>query len=141
VRLDSTGRWLLNSIDYRVWGLIFLVVIIGFTFWRRSRYDSWPSREDYLRLLLSLAAASGGMTVMAVFLLTKPPAIDMLSGAMLDLLGLGIPVLLFGESFPRLRALFLPPQAPKPSESLGPALGTDNPKTPSAAPGSEKPQP
>jgi hypothetical protein len=47
-----------------------------------------------------------------VFLLTKPPAIDMLPGSALALIGLIVPIILFAYGLPKLKVLFLPQQAP-----------------------------
>ena len=117
VRLDAYGRWFLATFDYRVWGFIFLLVFLLFSLWRRFHYKSWPTRDDFLHLLFSLIGCIGGITAAIVFLVTKPPAVDMLSGPLFLLLGIGVPVLIFGEAIPRLKALFLPPEAPKPPAS------------------------
>ena len=121
-RLDVAGRWLLTALDYREWGFFILAVIIVFAFWRNKRYGAWPPRDDYFRLLFALLTAVGGLTAMVVFLLTKPPAVDMLSGPMLVLLGLGVPILMFGESLPRVKALFFPSQAPPPAKHNQPEV-------------------
>lgn len=115
-RLDSAGRWFLATFDYRVWGIVFFCAFVLFSLWRRCRYKSWPVRDDYVHLLFSLAGSVGGITIPIVFLLTKPPAIDMLSGPLFLLVGLGVPILIFGEAIPRLKALFFPPEAPRPGQ-------------------------
>jgi hypothetical protein len=56
----------------------------------------------------------GGLIVMVVFLFTNPPAIEKLSGQTLALLGLLVPIIIFGKTYPQLKALFFPPEAPKP---------------------------
>lgn len=63
---------------------------------------------------LNLAGALGGVTIFVVFLLTKPPAFEALSSTSLVLIGIVVPIVLMGIAFPRLRALFFPPEAPKP---------------------------
>jgi hypothetical protein len=50
-----------------------------------------------------------------VLLSTSPPAIELLPTNSLLLIGLIVPIIVFGYAFPKLWALFLPPQAPKPS--------------------------
>jgi hypothetical protein len=114
--LDSTGRWFLATFDYQIWGLVIVSVFVFFSLWRRWRYRSWPVRNDYVHLLFSLAGCIGGVTIPVVFLLTKPPALDMLSGPLFLLIGLGVPILIFGEAIPRLKTLFLPPEAPRPPQ-------------------------
>ena len=115
-RLDSMGRWFLVTFDYRVWGIAFFCALVLFSLWRRFRYKGWPVRDDYVHMLFSLAGCIGGVTIPIVFLLTKPPAIDMLSGPLFLLVGLGVPILIFGEAIPRLKALFFPPEAPRPAK-------------------------
>jgi hypothetical protein len=110
------GRWFLSTFDYRFWGIAFVCALVLFSLWRRYRYKGWPVRDDYVHLLFSLAGSIGGITIPIVFLLTKPPAIDMLSGPLFLLVGLGVPILIFGEALPRLKALFFPPEAPKPKQ-------------------------
>jgi hypothetical protein len=115
-RLDSIGRWILGVFDYRVLGLIILVATILFCVWRRLRYKIWPSRDDCFQVAMSLIGSIGGITAALVFLFTKPPAIEMLSTPMLLFLGLIVPIVIFGNAFPRLKALYFPAQAPKPPQ-------------------------
>lgn len=112
--LDSVGRYFLAKSDYRIYGLLGLLAVAGFGVWRRLRYRSWPTHQDCIGFVISLAAMIGGVAVMVVFLLTKPPAIDMLSGETLALLGLLVPFVIFGNAYPRLLALIFPREAPKP---------------------------
>ncbi len=97
-----------------MYGLIALASVGAFCVWRRLRYHSWPTHLECISLALILPAMIGGLTVPVVFLLTKPPATDMLSTQALVLLGLLVPIVIFGNVYPRLRALLFPPQAPKP---------------------------
>ena len=115
-RLDSIGRWILAVFDYRVWGIIALIIVLVFFFWRQFRYKSWPTGDDCFQLGMSLTGTVVGITIMLVFLFTKPPAIEMLSGGMLIFLGLIAPIVIFGYAVPRLSALFFPPEAPKPPQ-------------------------
>ncbi len=111
--LDSVGRYFLSKLDYRLYGLIALAAVGAFCVWRRLRYRRWPTHVDCVGFVLSLAAMIGGLTVMVVFLLTKPPAIDTLSTQTLVLLGLLVPIVVFGNAYPRLRALLFPVQTSK----------------------------
>jgi hypothetical protein len=115
-RLDSIGRWILEVFDYRVLGLIILLAIILFCVWRRLRYKIWPGRDDCFQVAMSLVGSIGGITAALVFLFTKPPAIETLSTPMLLFLGLIVPIVIFGNAFPRLKALYFPAQAPKPPQ-------------------------
>ena len=111
--LDSVGRWFLREVDYRVCGLVVLAVVLFFVFWRRRQYRSWPSVDDCVKLVSSLLGIAGGLLVCAVFLLTKPPAIEELSGLWLAAIGLIVPVVTIFYGAPRLKALFFPKEAPR----------------------------
>lgn len=111
--LDQIGRLFL-AIDYRVWGIIMLAALLLFCVWRRLRYKSWPAQSDCFHLLLGLVGCIGGVTIPIVFLVTKPPAIEMLSGPHLVLIGLAVPVVIFGTAIPRLNSLLFLSQAPSP---------------------------
>lgn len=114
--LDTVGRWILATCEYRVLGIFVILVLIVFSLWRRYRYESWPTREDYYHLAVSLVGSVGGFTAAVVFLFTKPPAIDLLSGPTLLFLGVIVPIVVIGHAFPRLKVLFFPPEAPKPPQ-------------------------
>ena len=103
--------------DYRLYGLLALVALVLFCLWRKLRYQSWPTHLDCITLVLSLGAMIGGITVLVVFLLTKPPAIDALSTQTLALIGVLLPIIIFGNAYPKLRALLFPTQAPKPPQA------------------------
>jgi len=118
--LDSVGRYFLSTLDYRLYGLLALVFTGAFALWRKVRYESWPTHQDCIAFVIGLAAMIGGVAVMMVFLLTKPPAVDMLSGEALALLGLLVPFVIFGNAYPRLRALLFPREAPKPPKDTLP---------------------
>jgi len=65
----------------------------------------------------------GGFVVGVVFLLTKPPAVQLLSQHALLTIGILVPIVSFGYAFPRLRALFSPPARPVPPIEKPPAIG------------------
>lgn len=121
--LNSAGRWLLRVVDYRTYAIIILIVSAFFVFWRRWHYKSWPSHDDYLNLVIGLLGIAGGLPVGVVFLMTKPPATNMLSGTMLASIGLLVPIVCIAFAWPRLRALFLPYEAPRPLEAQRAKLG------------------
>lgn len=111
--LNSAARSYLQAVDYRIYGLLLVLTLVGFLVWRRWRYDSWPSVEQCVNVVVSLLAVISGLTIGLVFLATSPPAIELLPTTSLLLIGLIVPIIVFGYAFPKLRALFLPPQAPK----------------------------
>lgn len=115
--LNSLARSYLQTVDYRVYGVLIAFIVIIFVFWRRRQYDSWPSAEQCLILAFNLAASIGGITIGLVFLATNPPAVDLLPTNLLMIIGLVVPIIVFGYSFPKIRALFLPAPVPKPVEN------------------------
>jgi ABC-type glycerol-3-phosphate transport system permease component len=114
VWLDLIGRQFLSTMDARLCGILILVLMGLFSAYRKLRYRSWPGHQDYIIFVLSLGAMFGAVTVLVVFLLTKPPAIDLLSTQTLVLIGLLVPIIIFGNAYPKLRALLFPPRAPSP---------------------------
>jgi hypothetical protein len=62
-------------------------------------------------------AIIGGVTISIVFLLTKPPAVDMLPSQSFTLIGLFTPIVIFYYTLPRIVAVFSPEKTPeKPPE-------------------------
>jgi hypothetical protein len=131
--LDSAARSYLQSVDYHVYGVLIALILFVFIFWRHKRYDSWPSVEQCVTLVLNLIAAIGGLTVGLVFLATNPPAVDLLPTNSLMIIGLIVPIIVFGYSFPKIRALFVPPPVPKAVENavLNAAEGRETSTEPS----------
>jgi hypothetical protein len=108
VALDSFGRSFLTTFDYRLYSLAILIALIIFCAWRKGRYKSYPTQQDCFDFVTGLIGLVGALIVMAVFLLTKPPAIDALSGQVLGLIGLLVPIIIFGKAGPQLKALLSP---------------------------------
>ena len=114
--LDFAGRWCLQALDYRIYGLVIVLFVLLFLIWRRKRYGSLPSVEDCVTLAWNTLGVIGGVTVGIVFLLTRPPAIDVLPPTTLLLIGLLVPIVVIGYTLPRLLALVFPREAPRPPE-------------------------
>jgi len=112
--LDLIGRSLLTALDARLYGFLALGALGLFYIWRKWRYKSYPTHRDCMNFVYSLVEMIGGFTVMVVFLFTSPPAIELLSAATLALLGILVPILIFGKTGPQLKSLLFPPEAPKP---------------------------
>jgi hypothetical protein len=112
--LDSVGRQILSIAEYRSIGVLIAAILVAFVFWRRYKFNDWPGVENCFYVFGSVVAVIGGFLVGVVFLLTKPPAIELLSSQALLSIGIFVPVVSFGYGFPRLRTLFSPPAAPTP---------------------------
>ncbi len=126
--LDSMGRWFLGITDYRHYGLFIAAVLICFTIWRRRRYGSWPGHEDYVAVVTSIVAILGATTTGIVFLLTKPPAVELLPSQSLLLIGLFLPIVVYSYALPRLRGLFLPPEVEEKPPKDEPSADENGPK-------------
>lgn len=106
--LDSAGRWILQQADYRTVALLTLSVILGFLFYRHRIHGRWPSVPECISVSLHVLTLFSGFLVGAVFLLTKPPAIESLSPEVLSLTALVTVIAVFGNVGPKLLALFKP---------------------------------
>ena len=77
--LDAVGKQILQFAEYRVVGVLIGLVLITFVFWRRYKSAAWPAVEDCIYVCTNALAVVGGFLVGVVFLLTRPPAIELLS--------------------------------------------------------------
>lgn len=127
--LDHAGRWLLTVLDYREVGLLILLIIAVFALWRRIKFSAWPRFDECGSVLFAVLAIISGITVMIVFLLTKPPAVDLLPDEALEILGIMIPILFIWDSGPKIKAAFVPKQAPKPPAEMDTAAASKDVKT------------
>ena len=93
---------------------IFFHILVIFFFWRRCAYKSWPNVEECFLLALNVLSVFGAIAVLIVFLFTKPPAIEALSTHSLDIIGVFVPIAVFGYALPKIRALFFPGEVPAP---------------------------
>ena len=110
--LDAFGRQLLTFAEYRYIGFLAVITLLIFIFWRRAKTQKWPPVEDCIYVCTNTLAAVGGLIVGVVFLLTKPPAVELLSAQALLTIGLFVPIVSLGYALPRLRSLFSPPTPP-----------------------------
>jgi hypothetical protein len=112
--LNAVGRSFLETFDYRFYAFAILLAVSFFCVWRRWRYKGWPTLDQCLNLGMSLAALVAGFSVLVVFIFTKPPAVEMLPAEAMILVGLIVPIVIFGHCWSRLRILIFPSRAPEP---------------------------
>ena len=112
--LDSLGRQILSLAEYRIVGLFIAAILLVFVVRRRRKFHAWPRVEDCVNVCTNVLAGVGGVLVGLAFLLTKPPAVDLLSPQTLLTIGIVVPIVTFGYALPRLRTLFSPPTPPAP---------------------------
>jgi MFS superfamily sulfate permease-like transporter len=120
--LDSAGRQILAFAEYRNLGVLVVLVLLVFVFWRRRRFKKWPGVDDCIYVCTNALAIIGGFVVGVVFLLTRPPAIELLSQQALLTIGIFVPIVSLGYAFPRLRALFSPSTLPVPRTEKPPTV-------------------
>ena len=77
--LDAWGRHLLLHSDYRYIAVCILFLWVIFLIIRRVRYRSWPPLGDHVTVVIGLFSLWGVLVQAIVFLMTKPPAIELLS--------------------------------------------------------------
>jgi hypothetical protein len=112
--LDSLGRQILNLAEYRIVGILIAAILLLFVVRRRKKFQVWPSVEESVYVCTNVLAVIGSLLVGVAFLLTKPPAVELLSSQALVTIGIFVPIVGFGYALPRLSALFSPPTPPAP---------------------------
>ncbi len=116
--LNEYGRWILEQADYRVVGLTTLLIVVVFVVTRRVRYGRWPGVTESQTVLLKVLSIFSALAVGIVFLLTKPPAIDILSSGAFSLIGLVTLISVIGPAGTTLIKLFNPElDQPPPNDS------------------------
>jgi hypothetical protein len=108
--LDSIGRWILTQIDWSTLGLLTVLIVLVFLFWRHHYFGEWPSRDDCIGVALGLLGIFNAIIVGIVFVMTNPPAIESLSRSTLVIVGLVTSIITIGYALPRLWAQFFPPR-------------------------------
>ncbi len=77
--INSLGLLILKAADYRLVALATLGLYLLLSLIPLTRHGAWPGMEESIHGVLGLLSLFGTVTIGCVFLLTKPPAIDMLS--------------------------------------------------------------
>jgi len=77
--LDRFGRELLEFVDYRVVGLLILLVVGVFLLVKRRKSGHFPSIYECLKVGEACGLIFTGLIAACVFLLTRPPAVEQLS--------------------------------------------------------------
>jgi hypothetical protein len=125
--LNTIGRAFLSfqGDNYTLLGIFLTAIVLIFVYWRKFMYGEWPTITDCLVVVLSIFTILTGITVAVAFLLTKPPAVDLLPPSTLLIVGLANLIVGFAYGFPKLWFAFNPP-APDPPRA--------RPSAPSAQP-------
>jgi hypothetical protein len=108
--LDSLGRYLLRVSDYRYVAVAILFLWLAFVFVRRMRYRSWPPVADHVTVVMGLFSLWGVLVQAVVFLMTKPPALELLNQTDLVLVSVICLVVVSVVVGPTVFRLFFPPE-------------------------------
>jgi len=123
--LDSAGRTILHASDYRIVAIIALVACAGFWLLRKKQGASAPDIAEFLRLVASLFSIFGALTIGVVFLLTRPPAIELVSPETLAIVGVVVLISVTHQSGTDIWALLA--TKPKPSTQASPPVTSSQP--------------
>lgn len=80
IDLNAIGRAYLDYVDYRVSSLSIMLILAVIILHRRVKLKHWLPLQDIIRAALGFLMVSTAVTIFCVFLLTKPPYLDALSG-------------------------------------------------------------
>jgi hypothetical protein len=106
--LDAWGRYLLQLSDYRDVGVCIVLLWLVFVGIRRLPYRSWPPVADHVTVIMGIFSLWGVLVQAVVFLMTKPPALELLSQTDLVLVSVVCLVVVFVVVGPAIFRLFFP---------------------------------
>ena len=132
--LDAIGRWLLNTIDYRVWGLASIAVILGLAILRRRRFGTWPELTDWVRAATGSLGIYTGFTVGCVFLLTKPPYLEALTDDSFGLIAFVTTIVCIGLGLREMLTVAAPVVRMPPRQLADPAPSKASGQSPPSSP-------
>jgi hypothetical protein len=116
IDLNQAGRAILRHMDYRICGLVALALCAFLTVLRRVRFGTKTTIFEFFTGVLAIASIYGGVLIAVTFLLTKPPAIEYLSGGDLMLTAIVTLVGTMYLGWSQLKAGFFPPRPPTDKE-------------------------
>jgi hypothetical protein len=106
-RLDAFGRWVLGFADPRYIGLLVLFSVSLCSVIRKQRRGKWPTAIHFGRGIVAAVFIVSGFVVFVIFMLTRPPAVELLSGESHTLVGLFTLIFTVGIGYREIRRLFL----------------------------------
>jgi len=87
--MDKVGRWILVRLDYRIVGILAIIILVAYLGVLKYRTKSFKAPlDDLFYLSVGVVTLFSSITLGCVFLLTKPPAVDLISGDVLVISGL-----------------------------------------------------
>jgi membrane associated rhomboid family serine protease len=104
--LNALGRAYLDVVDYRVSSLAIGAILGAISLHRRYQRKRWLPLADILRAALGMLMISSALTIFCVFLLTKPPYLEALSGDSLSTTAFITCIFMFGFGAGEVRRLY-----------------------------------
>ncbi len=114
---NEVGRWIAATFDFRFSGLASLFVVVVFVLLKFRRDPSAISTAGCLSIAFSVFTIISATNAGAVFLLTSPPALDLLSRDSLSLVGVVTVIAVYsqagGDIINRFQSTLGPPSEKK----------------------------
>ncbi len=125
--MNEIGRWIAHHFDFRFSGLASLGVVIAFALWKLRGDRAAISTTNCLGLAFSVFTLISATNVGAVFLLTSPPAFELLSKDSLALIGVVTVIATYSQAGEDVWRRFQsrpgrPVETPLPSENTSRSL-------------------
>jgi uncharacterized membrane protein len=124
---NAIGRWIAATFDVRFTGLSSLIVVVIFVLWKARRDPSAISTTSCLGVAFSVITLVSATNAGAVFLLTTPPALDLLSRDSLTLVGVVTVVAVYLQAGRDILARFSSTPTP-PEETQTPGTRDSDPE-------------
>ena len=105
-QINALGLLFLRSADYRYVALGTIGLYALLSLLTLKRHGTWPGMEASVHGILGLLSLCGTVAIGCVFLLTKPPAIDMLSDDSRGAIGLVCIVVMGGLGIREVKTIF-----------------------------------
>ena len=103
---NTLGLAILNILDTRHAGLYSLMLCLPLALVKRTFRGKWPGQTEWLRGVLGIVSLFGAISILCIFLLTDPPAMDKLSDESRDTVGLVAFIMLAGLGLGEIWAVF-----------------------------------
>jgi hypothetical protein len=104
--LNQAGYAILEALDYRVVSLMLLGLVLVLWIYARLRLKRHPTRDECLKAVEGGVSIAMAIIVGTVFLLTDPPAVEMLPHEMRGVVGLFTGIILFAVGYERIADSF-----------------------------------
>jgi O-antigen/teichoic acid export membrane protein len=102
---NAVGHWILSTFDYQICGVVMVLLVIVLVLYRFITHKK-ITRAHCFKLVEGTVAIYLGLTICSVFVLTEPPALDVLGLEKLAYVGVVATIVAFGFGIPLILAAF-----------------------------------